>query len=246
MQVLLRNDKLAVEQAISLISAKILNQAALLKYYKKYRKRVRSDDADALAEGAGRIADCASGVKLIDPSEPTARSIIMGYEGKAAAVYWKALGDLFFDAFGFQGRIGRGASDIVNQCLNYGYSLLYCEVWKAIATTGLDPYFGIVHSSQRDNGSMVFDLIEEFRTPVVDKMIVGMFNRGFVPKTSRDNRLSTQTKRYVINGFTKRMGKRIKWRSKALDMRSVIRIQAQSMASFFLSGKPYRPFKFRW
>ena len=29
--------------------------------------------------------------------------------------------------------------------------------------TGLDPYFGIIHGTERDQGSLVFDVIEEYR-----------------------------------------------------------------------------------
>ncbi|MBI2218092.1 MAG: CRISPR-associated endonuclease Cas1, partial [Candidatus Rokubacteria bacterium] len=45
----------------------------------------------------------------------------------------------------------------------YVYGMLYGEVWRALVKAGLDPYFGVMHGSERDQGSLVFDLIEEFR-----------------------------------------------------------------------------------
>ena len=47
--------------------------------------------------------------------------------------------------------------------------MVYGEVWRALVKVGMDPYFGIMHGSERDQGSLVFDLIEEFRAPFADR-----------------------------------------------------------------------------
>jgi CRISPR/Cas system-associated endonuclease Cas1 len=36
-----------------------------------------------------------------------------------------------------------------------------------------------MHGTDRDQGSLVFDLIEEFRAPFVDRLILGMLGREF-------------------------------------------------------------------
>jgi CRISPR-associated protein Cas1 len=106
----------------------------------------------------------------------------MGMEGHAASVYWSALGSFAPSTLGFPGRVGRGATDTLNGALNYTYSLLYGEVWRALVKAGLDPYFGVMHGSERDGGSLVFDLIEEFRAPFVDRAILAMLGRRFTPE----------------------------------------------------------------
>lgn len=83
----------------------------------------------------------------------------------------------------------------VNQCLNYVYGILYGEVWRAVVKAGLDPYFGLIHGSKRDQGSLVFDLIEEFRAPFADRLIVGMIGRGFQPEIGDHGFLKTRTRR---------------------------------------------------
>jgi CRISPR-associated endonuclease Cas1 len=108
----------------------------------------------------------------------------MGAEGQAGAAYWRRIADLLPSELGFSGRKGRGAKDPVNQCLNYVYALLYSEVWCAVARAGLDPYFGLIHGSQRDEGGLVFDLIEEFRSPFVDRLVFGRIGRGFHRKSA--------------------------------------------------------------
>ena len=47
--------------------------------------------------------------------------------------------------------------------------MLYGELRRALVKVGLDPYFGLMHGSERDQGSLVFDLIEEFRAPFIVK-----------------------------------------------------------------------------
>jgi hypothetical protein len=43
------------------------------------------------------------------------------------------------------------------RAIDYVYGRLYGEVWRALVKVGLDPYFGLIHGSERDHGSMVFD-----------------------------------------------------------------------------------------
>jgi CRISPR-associated protein Cas1 len=39
----------------------------------------------------------------------------------------------------FEARDHRGAPDAVNSALNYGYGILYTQVWGAIVNAGLEP-----------------------------------------------------------------------------------------------------------
>lgn len=89
----------------------------------------------------------------------------MGFEGRAAAKYWGSFAILIPDKLSFPGRHTRHATDPVNSAVNYVYGMLYGEVWRAVIRAGLDPYFGIIHGTGRDQGSLVFDLIEEYRAP---------------------------------------------------------------------------------
>jgi len=48
----------------------------------------------------------------------------------------------------FAGRRGRGASDLVNSLLNYGYGILYNRVLSAATRVGLDPFAAYVHTDR--------------------------------------------------------------------------------------------------
>jgi CRISPR/Cas system-associated endonuclease Cas1 len=78
---------------------------------------------------------------------------------------------------------------------------------------GLDPYFGLIHGSKRDQGSLVFDLIEEFRAPFSDRLVIGMLGRGFQPEIRTHRFLKTRTRRMLAIAFSKQWSKKMAWRS---------------------------------
>ena len=127
-----------------------------------------------MRSSADEIFDLSQKAIRLDPSGANVRGMAMGLEGRAAAIYWNQLAQIIPSEFGFAGRITLSAEDPVNQCLNYVYGVLYGEVWRAVVKAGLDPYFGVMHGSLRDQGSLVFDLIEEFRAPFGDRVVMGM------------------------------------------------------------------------
>jgi hypothetical protein len=82
------------------------------------------------------------------------------------------------DALGFAGRSHQGATDAVNAALNYGYGILTAHVWGAVMNAGLEPFAGFLHVDRSGKPSLVLDLMEEFRQPVVDRPILSWLNKG--------------------------------------------------------------------
>jgi CRISPR-associated endonuclease Cas1 len=82
------------------------------------------------------------------------------------------------DALGFAGRSHQGATDAVNAALNYGYGILTSHVWGAVMNAGLEPFAGFLHVERSGKPSLVLDLMEEFRQPVVDRPILSWLNKG--------------------------------------------------------------------
>ncbi len=81
-------------------------------------------------------------------------------EGIAAKVYFN---ELFGDNF----RRERGAVDIYNAALNYGYIVLRACIARSIVAYGLHPAFGIGHRNQFNAFNLVDDCMEVFR-PIID------------------------------------------------------------------------------
>jgi CRISP-associated protein Cas1 len=170
----------------------------------------------------------------------------MGLEGQAGAIYWQQLVGLAPEKLEFKGRKTRGAEDPVNQCLNYLYALLYGEVWQAVARVGLDPYFGLIHGSQRDEGSLVFDLIEEFRASFVDRLVFGMMGRGFIPEIDHNRILKTAKRKQLTRGFRKSWSKKVAWHSQRIAPAEILDQQVQSLKKVFLQRDAYHPYRMRW
>lgn len=170
----------------------------------------------------------------------------VGFEGHAAASYWRQLIGILPAKLGFSGRVTKTGKDKVNQCLNYVYGILYGEVWRAVVKAGLDPYFGVVHSSVRDQGSLVFDLIEEFRVHFADRTVIGILGRGFQPELNKQGFLKTKTRRRLAVSFSKRWFKNVDWRSHSLSPAGILEKQTDSLAKLFQHEGGYHAYRMRW
>ncbi|HSA32111.1 MAG TPA: group II intron reverse transcriptase/maturase [bacterium] len=245
-QVLRRDDPDVARTGLQMLAAKIGNQAGVISYFAKYRRKVDAAQGRRMMEVAAELRVHAARVAELTPGGTEMRAVAMGLEGRAAALYWKELAFLIPAALDFPGRVTIHAQDLFNQCLNYVYGILYGEVWRAVSRCGLDPYFGIMHGSQRDGGSLVFDLIEEFRAPFADRFVVALMGRGFLPEQDTENLLKFRCRKTLVTGFLKqwtnapvrRCG--IKSPSRLLDE------QAMALTKLFEGKGSYRPFKMKW
>jgi CRISPR-associated protein Cas1 len=246
LQVLRRDEPDILKVGLSMIAAKASNQAAVLKCFAKYRSRVAPEVASGMRESADKIFEMSRNISRLDTREASVRAVGMGLEGRSAAIYWNQLSRLIPEDLGFDGRMTLSAHDPVNQCLNYVYGILYGEVWRAISKVGLDPYFGLIHGSLRDQGSLVFDLIEEFRAPFGDRVVIGMLGRGFRPGIGKSGLLRSSTKHALAQSFSKRWTKPMYYRSGLLAPVSLLATQAKSLAGAFQRENGYHPYRMRW
>jgi CRISPR-associated protein Cas1 len=246
-QILRRSDPDMLRTGTAMLAAKVGNQASVLKYFARYRKK---QDATALhaelSRSAGEVRPLADLIRDLDIASPTLRNMAMGYEGRAASRYWAAIAKLIPTDLAFPGRRTRGATDPFNQAINYVYGLLYGEVWKAVVHVGLDPYAGIMHGTERDQGSLIFDLIEEFRAPFGDRLVLGMLGRGFRPQLGRHGDLRASVRRLIVNAFHRMWSRPVRWRAKMHAPLQILEQQARDLARAFLAEGAYRPFQFRW
>jgi CRISPR-associated endonuclease Cas1 len=101
-----------------------------------------------------------------------------GCEGSATAAYFRCFNDfLLVEGFRFDGRNRRPPLDPVNALLSFGYTILANLVEAAVNVVGLDPYVGALHALETNRPSLVCDLEEEFRVPVVDRLVVAALNK---------------------------------------------------------------------
>jgi CRISPR-associated protein Cas1 len=112
----------------------------------------------------------------------THRDALRGYEGTAAVQYFQGLrgilNERLSEALRFEVRNRRPPLDRFNALLSYGYGLLHAAVMRAVLAVGLEPALGFFHTPRSAAYPLVLDLMELFRVPLWDMVVVGSLNRG--------------------------------------------------------------------
>lgn len=241
------NDGRGLEFSKAIVRGKVKNQAALLRYAGKYLKQADPPRYEKIVAAAQalhtqlRAAMRVQGVCIDD-----CRHQLMGIEGVSARIYWDAVKEIIGGRVAFMGRETRGAQDEVNSLLNYGYGILYANVWGGVLNAGLEPFAGFLHVDRPGKPSLVLDLTEEFRQPVVDRVVVAHVNLG-VPIKMRNGMLEPETKNAFAGKIMERMLSPEPYQGKHYQIRSIIQRQARRLASFLRGDAPaYKTFSFKW
>ena len=246
-QLLAFADERGVALAKAFAAGKLGNQANLVKYMAKYRKRLDRDLYEQVRESSLEIERLAQEVRgLAGENVDAVRPQLLNLEGRAGRLYWQAMRELLIANVEWGGRETRGATDLVNSLLNYGYGVLYTQIQQAIILAGLDPYAGFVHVDRSGKTSLVFDLIEEFRQPVVDRTIFALLNKGRDLQIE-DGKLADATRRTVADRVLERLEGEEFYEQKKHKLRTIIQSQARHVATFLRGeGRAYQAFVARW
>lgn len=239
---------LGLELAKGMATGKIRNQATLLKYMAKYRKEKDPALYDEVRLLAGEVADHEEELRRLEGETlDEVRFQLLSAEGRAAQKYWQAVGRLLLAELDWPGRRTQGASDPLNSALNYGYGILYGAVERACVLAGLDPYAGFLHVDRPGKPSLVLDLIEEFRQPVVDKTVLGMVNKGMPVTLDEEGRLVPESRRLLAEKVLARLDSPERFEGKRYALSSIIQMQARHVATFVRGQRAvYEPFAMSW
>lgn len=103
---------------------------------------------------------------------------LIGCEGAAAANYFSAYGETITNSdFVFVARRRRPPGNPVNAMLSFGYQVLWNHLLAIIELQQLDPYQACLHRASDRHAALASDLIEEFRAPIVDSLVLYLVNR---------------------------------------------------------------------
>lgn len=162
------------ETARAIVAGKIHNSRQML--LRRAREAKTAEAKESLASAADHLSRVA-------PSLQKAESIdvIRGHEGDAAAKYFSALDACIrTDGFSFPGRSRNPPRDPVNALLSFSYALLLNDCVAALLGVGLDPDAGYLHADRPGRPSLALDLMEELRSPLCDRFVLSLINRGQV------------------------------------------------------------------
>lgn len=230
--------------ACSILAAKLANQRALLLYHSKYQGRSH-EVRRTLIDASAAIAVCAldidrhAGTPLRDARQP-----LFLLEAKAAAHYWRAFSALIPPALRFGGRAHQDASDVVNKVLNYGYALLLGHVWIAVRRAGFEPSLGLLHTGRRKSAGLVFDLMEPFRQPVVDRTVLALVGRGSRLALNEAGDLTLRSRALLRRAFVHRLAAP----GRGGGRRLLLDIQRRTIAfrRALTERTPYDAFRMTW
>ena len=153
-----------------IISEKISNQRALLK---RYEKTVDAKKLERTIKKLKQTADKLSSAQTLEE--------IRGAEGIASKIYFATFTELLDQTrWKWKERSQHPAKDPVNSLLNYGYAFLEREVRIAAALTGMDARIGFFHANDGRKDSLIFDLMEFFRQPVIDRFVLNLLNKKMI------------------------------------------------------------------
>jgi CRISPR-associated protein Cas1 len=192
--------------------------------------------------------------------------VVRGLEGHAGNLYFNAFPHLILaPGFTFTGRNRRPPLDPVNALLSFVYTLLTMEVLTAVKWVGLDPYLGALHAVDYGRPSLACDLVEEWRTYLGDRFVLGLINRRAVGpgdfvirpvidtdavdeedlKGKRPVEMKPAVARAFIQAYERWMSNAIRCpeTGKRTDYRGLIRSQVRAFCRYLLGEQDsYEPF----
>lgn len=169
---LLQDEKKSLEVAKEIVRGKIKNQISFMQRIKRKNQVEEEKVLEAISQVKNLLAD-------VDNCE-TVESL-RGKEGCAAKSYFEVFRfNLIPEWAVFESRSKRPPKSNVNAVLSFLYSLLSYRVETALESYSLDCAMGNLHEMTYGKSPLVYDLMEEFRTPFVDTVCCSLFNLGIL------------------------------------------------------------------
>jgi CRISPR-associated protein Cas1 len=221
-----------------IVAAKLRNQRALLRRFDRSHREVTLE------------TECEALTKAVEATDSAADlNALRGVEGAGARAYFAALRKATAPEVSFERRQRRPPKDPFNALLSLGYTLLTNEAVAAAAARGFDAAVGFFHVVRPGRPALALDLVEEFRAPMVDRLVLRMVNlkmigaEEFEPDQDGGLRLKPEPFRRFLTEYETLIAKPSKDRltGRSLSLRQHLLAQADSLARAVL-GKTEHPY----
>ncbi len=157
-----------------IVTAKLMNSRTILQ---RQNRRLHHHEIDIAIDKIGDLVSQLSDTDAIDK--------LRGFEGIGAKYYFAGLGKCISNPdFEFTTRSRRPPADPVNAMLSFGYQVLWNHLLSIIELQGLDPYYGCLHQPSDKHPALASDLVEEFRAPIVDSLVLMMINQHSIDRAN--------------------------------------------------------------
>ena len=164
-----------LEIAKRIVENKVNNQMVLIRNFRW------------TAEEYDRKKDLNEIKKMLDTlREKETSNEIMGVEGICSAIYFRAYSHMFRCKTIFPGRNRRPPRDPINAILSLTYTFLTKEIVAALEAESFETYLGFLHGIRYGRKSLALDLVEEFRQPAADRLVLRLFNKQMISEYDFD------------------------------------------------------------
>lgn len=181
--------------------------------------------------------------------DKTTPSSIMGIEGAVSNIYFQAYGQMFRCDIRFEKRSRRPPRNPINVVLSLAYTFLTKEVSGSLEAESFEMYMGFLHGIRYGRKSLPLDIVEEFRQPIVDRLVLKVFNKRMLTEEhfEQDNEKVILTESGFrtfciayerwINGSDSTSGEK--------SFRNVIHEQTALLKRAIREGIPYIPYTWK-
>lgn len=240
------DDALRNMLALNIITGKIKNQYSLLKYFHKYHKRHYPNLEEKLTAIDNEYTTFRIWKNKENPTSAEFMTKLLGHEAQIAVSYWDYIRELISDdEVNFERREHKGASDLMNSMLNYGYAILYVRVWQALLAARLNPFNSLIHVRQDNKPTLVYDMVEIFRSQVVDRVVISLIQKRHELEV-RNGLLTDETRRLLVKSVMERLSRYEKYQGVEMTMAQIILRQARLLAKAFEGIEKFKPYVAKW
>lgn len=177
---------------------------------------------------------------------------LLGLEGSATSAYFRAFRKMLHSSLDFKCRTKRPPKDPVNVLLSFGYSIITNEILSMLFAVGFDPYIGYLHGIDYGRPALALDLVEEYRHPVVDRLVLNLLNRriitekDFIEDEERGIILSKEGIRKYIENYEQLVREKLTTpqTGESFNFRDSIRQQIYKLSRTLMTRQEYTPFMF--
>ncbi len=233
------NEEFRISWGKTIVRAKLTNQRNFLIRYRRNQPQTDiQNEIQALKKSIQNLEDSPG------------LNEIMGSEGFGSKTYFSAYARLLLNGFEMIGREFYPPPDPVNALLSFGYMILFNEINSLLEAHGFDVFLGFLHSAKYGRASLATDLIEELRSPVIDRMVIYLINQGAVKSDQFEKnktggiRMNDKLRAVYLKNYEKFMTTPfvdVKTRE-SVNYRQIIRNNVRQTEQVILHGAVYEPY----
>jgi len=236
------DENFKLEFAKKIVYYKLENQKRLLKrYIKNYKLKAQF--------AVDKIQDLQNKINWLGSIEK-----IRWLEWMAARIYFEYYGSIFSGILKFTKRTQRPPKDPINSLLSFGYTLLAQTIYTSLKLAELDVYCGYFHSPKDNRPILVLDMMENWRSLIVDSLIVRLYKLGsiqenaftFADKWFYPVLLTDQFKKFFISSYQERINKQINYNWHKMPMKDVMKQQGRELVKYLKWEQDFTPYTFNY